>query len=1032
MKTFLSFICATIIVQMSLFAQVNIQLAGVAYFNNLDSLARSGTASSPLPEGWLLAETGTNANTTYTADIGSATAGNTYSYGSTNAFDRAFGSLASGSLQSNIGVRFINQTGTTISTVELNFLMEQWRSGGRTTPDTSSFFYGINNGGLLAANGNWTRDSRLDLISKRYSNPAPAAGALNGNDTANQRAFAGIELTGLTLNTGDTLYLRWFDINVAGIDDALAIDSFTIIFKTSSSTITKPNAIPSFSYSQITSQQARIAWPKPSGYVDSAQTILLFLKAGTPPSTGNITQSSNRFIASDDFLSTQSSRYPFDTAAKCIYKGDSSFVSLRGLAPATWYYLLGYATRDADSAYSVIRIDSFQSASPPQPVSNISVAGDMVTTARISWSLPPTYNAAASSVLVFVKADNAVNVQIPTLDPFRYQANGNLGLGTPYQHDAAASCVAKTDAQTTLVLKLQQSKNYHILILVANDADSTYSQSAVFSFTQQVPNPQPLVQLNSAPLTATSAQITWQKPAGYNNSKYTTVIYLKADTLIVNAQPLAGITSIIASTIFKNGSKFQFDTLAHCIFKGDTNLVTVTNLSNAKNYFLSAWVVEDFDSIYSTEAKIQVVSKPPPPLYAIGSINKANSITGVADSLGKGATIRGIVYGFNQTLNGLSFLLADATGGIQISSPGKTFGYLVAEGDSLQISGIVGTQRGLTIMQTLDTIVKLGSASSLQNPLVVNTLNESTENKLIQVKWVRFVTPPAGSKWPTGNSNIRVIKVGTTDTLSIRLLSASALAGQNLPRTTIFTVTGIGSQLSTSFSAPFQFDGYQIIPRNTSDIQPNDTLEAFALLQPVNSSEINIDTLPATQLNFRWQRSANLPIVAVPTYTLELDTAASSGLFASPNYTNNSASDTSITLNNQQLRSIAQSLGIMQGKSYSGKWRVVATTGNYQRTSTDTFSILLKNNFSTGIAEWYGFSKRVLLYPNPASDIVNVQSEKPIDSWFITDVSGRMVASGKTNSGIVEQLKVEGLKSGWYFVTLYSGQSLAQLKLMKK
>jgi hypothetical protein len=127
MKIFLSFICANVIIQISLFAQVNIQQAGVAYFNNMDSLARSGTVSNPLPEGWLFAEIGTNSNNTYIADIGSATAGNTYSFGSSNSADRALGSLASGSLNSNIGARFINQSGNTINTVELNFLMEQWR-----------------------------------------------------------------------------------------------------------------------------------------------------------------------------------------------------------------------------------------------------------------------------------------------------------------------------------------------------------------------------------------------------------------------------------------------------------------------------------------------------------------------------------------------------------------------------------------------------------------------------------------------------------------------------------------------------------------------------------------------------------------------------------------------------------------------------------------------------------------------------------------------------------------------------------------
>jgi hypothetical protein len=129
---------------------------------------------------------------------------------------------------------------------------------------------------------------------------------------------------------------------------------------------------------------------------------------------------------------------------------------------------------------------------------------------------------------------------------------------------------------------------------------------------------------------------------------------------------------------------------------------------------------------------------------------------------------------------------------------------------------------------------------------------------------------------------------------------------------------------------------------------------------------------------------------------------------------------------------LAQTLGIKQGQSYNGRWRVVAATGNYQRASTDTFTLLLKNNFSTGVAEWDHFSKMVLLYPNPASDNVSVQSEKTIDSWFIKDVSGKVVASGKTNSGPLQELNIEELKSGLYFVTLYSGRSSAHVKLIKK
>lgn len=1018
-----------------MFAQVSILQPGTAYVNNMDSLARIGVASLPLPDGWLFAETGTSANTTYAADIGSAATGNTYSYGNTNAFDRALGSLSSGSVLSNIGARYINQTGNTINAVELSFIMEQWRTGGsRTTPDSSEFFYVINNGGLLTANGTWTKESRLNLVSKRFGSTTPA-GAQNGNDTANQRIYSSIEIGSLTLNNGDTLYLRWFDVNVAGNDDALAIDNFTITFKTPSSVIPKPNPIPTFSFSQIGRQQAIINWSKPIGYADSAQTMLLFLKAGSAPAAGNLNQSPGRFTASDDLLSTQSSRYPFDSAAKCIYKGDSNHVFLRGLNQATWYHLIGYAARDNDSAYSIISSDSFQTASVPQPVSNISFTGDLVTSTQISWTLPAAYNAAASSVLVFIKADSNINVQVPTVSVSRYQANNVIGAGTIYQNDGAAFCIAKTDLQQVTVFGLQNAKRYHILILIVNDADSAYSQATTSSFTQQVPLPQPVFQLSSTPVTSTSARITWQKPVGYNNTKYSTILFLKEDTIINHGLQTAGIVSIIASPVFKNGSTYRFDSLAYCIYKADSNFVTVSGLNNSKKYFVSAWVVEDFDSVYSSAASLQVASKPLSPFFSIGSINKTNPITGVVDSLNKEATIRGLVYGFNQTFNGLSFMLADGSGGIQIISPANKFGYTPMEGDSLQISGMVGTQRGLAVFQNLDTVIKLTDSRQLQKAEVVNTLNESTENKLVQLNRLRFVTAPAGSNWPTVNSSVKVVKVGTTDTLIIRILSTSAVAGQPLPKASIFSVTGIGNQVSSSMFAPFQFDGYQIIPRYPIDIKTNDSLEVYSLLLPTDNSVVNIDTMPATQLTFKWQRSINLPIVSLPTYSLELDKTDSSGLFVTPDYksaSGNGGNDTTLLLNNQQLRTLALSIGVGQGKTYNGSWRVVAITGNYQRISTDTFSLQLKNSFSTGLIDWYAAKKNVMIYPNPASTNVVIECDKSIQYWYITDFKGKKVADGPGNESGKVELKIGELKNGLYVITVYSEQISTQLKLMKE
>src|SRR5258708_33896478 len=84
------------------------------YTQNFDTLASSGT-SSTVPAGWAFAETGTNANTLYTAGTGSSTTGDTYSFGSASATDRSFGGLQSGNLNPAIGASFTNNTGSTIT-----------------------------------------------------------------------------------------------------------------------------------------------------------------------------------------------------------------------------------------------------------------------------------------------------------------------------------------------------------------------------------------------------------------------------------------------------------------------------------------------------------------------------------------------------------------------------------------------------------------------------------------------------------------------------------------------------------------------------------------------------------------------------------------------------------------------------------------------------------------------------------------------------------------------------------------------------
>ncbi|HEX6847049.1 MAG TPA: T9SS type A sorting domain-containing protein [Chitinophagaceae bacterium] len=76
-----------------------VSLTGATYNQDFNTLALSGT-SSTVPAGWLFSESGTNANTIYTAGTGSGNAGDTYSFGAASNSERAFGGLQSGIITS--------------------------------------------------------------------------------------------------------------------------------------------------------------------------------------------------------------------------------------------------------------------------------------------------------------------------------------------------------------------------------------------------------------------------------------------------------------------------------------------------------------------------------------------------------------------------------------------------------------------------------------------------------------------------------------------------------------------------------------------------------------------------------------------------------------------------------------------------------------------------------------------------------------------------------------------------------------------
>lgn len=202
-------------------AQISFVNGGLTATENFNTLATSGTTNTTVPSGWAFSESGTNANTTYAADAGSTSTGNTYSYGTGTTTERAFGEVASGSLESTLGVSFTNNTDSAIVQLNLDYYVELWRKGATGVRDSMVFEYSTTATSLTT--GTWTSVTSLNPYT---ANLSASAGAVNGDLSANRVHITG-QVTGISVNIGSTIWIRFRAVNISGNDDGLAIDDFS-------------------------------------------------------------------------------------------------------------------------------------------------------------------------------------------------------------------------------------------------------------------------------------------------------------------------------------------------------------------------------------------------------------------------------------------------------------------------------------------------------------------------------------------------------------------------------------------------------------------------------------------------------------------------------------------------------------------------------------------------------------------------------------------------------------------------------------
>ena len=202
------------------FAQISITNTGFSYSQDFNSLASTGsgitwTNNSTIP-GWYSTEN------SYDADNGSIAAphkNTLLSLGSSGSSDRALGAgVKRNGNDVFYGVVFVNNSGYTVTEININYYGEQWYAGG-TDSNTLTFGYQINT--IDLPSGTWIPVSQLNFTSPNISGSFTN---VDGNNSANRTYI--YYTVSITLNQGENLWLRWNDTDESGTDHIMSIDDF--------------------------------------------------------------------------------------------------------------------------------------------------------------------------------------------------------------------------------------------------------------------------------------------------------------------------------------------------------------------------------------------------------------------------------------------------------------------------------------------------------------------------------------------------------------------------------------------------------------------------------------------------------------------------------------------------------------------------------------------------------------------------------------------------------------------------------------
>ncbi|MCF8255552.1 MAG: 5'-nucleotidase C-terminal domain-containing protein, partial [Bacteroidia bacterium] len=201
-------------------------------------------------------------------------------------------------------------------------------------------------------------------------------------------------------------------------------------------------------------------------------------------------------------------------------------------------------------------------------------------------------------------------------------------------------------------------------------------------------------------------------------------------------------------------------------------------------------------------------------------------------------------------------------------------------------------------------------------------------------------------------------------------------------------------------------------------------LGTFNLLTPANNARVEVEAGGTQNVDITWSASAN-----ATRYAWYLATTA--GSFATPIVSlnsDNSGTDTKLTLVSGTVDALLATNGVAQGDSIVLKWTVYSFAGTDSIKAQQDNQINLVRKKAVGLSS-ISLNQLVTFYPNPVQSKLYITSDLNLTGAkiLVYDLQGRVVINENYST---EGISMEGLSKGMYQVVLKNGDAQATAKVI--